>query len=112
MRLLVNVLVSGLAVFVAARILPGVSVDRFSTAVIVAVVLGLVVALLGPALLILTLPINVMTLGLFTFFIIGFLVLVVDRLVPGFRVANIWWAMAFSLVLSVVNAFLHGLAPR
>jgi len=111
MRLLVHVLVSGLAVFVTARILPGVSVDRFSTAVVVAVVLGLVAAFLGPVILVLTLPINLLTLGLFTFVIIGFLVMLVDRVVPGFKVANFWCALGFALVLSCVNAVLQAFAP-
>lgn len=109
MKILIHILVSSLAVFVTARMLPGATVDSFGTAIAVAVVLGLVNAFLAPALLLLTLPINILTLGLFTFVIIGGLVMLTARVVPGFHVAGFWWALAFALVLSVINAFFHGL---
>lgn len=109
MKILLNLLVSSLAVFATARLLPGVTVDSFGTAIIVALVLALVSVFLAPALLLLTLPLNIMTLGLFTFVIIGALVLLTARLVPGFQVASFWWALVFALVLSVINAFFHGI---
>ncbi len=112
MRVLAHVLLSAIAVFVAARVLPGVSVDGFATALTVAVVLGVVNAFLRPALLILTLPINILTLGLFTFVVIGGCVLLTARVVPGFQVAGFGWALGFALVLWVLNAFLHSLGPR
>ena len=108
MKILLNILVSSFAVFVTARLLPGVTVDSFGTAIVVAVVLALVSAFLAPALLLLTLPLNIMTLGLLTFVIIGGLVLFTAHLVPGFRVASFWWALVFALVLSVINALFHG----
>ena len=112
MKTLINVLVSSLAVFVAARLLPGVTVDSYGTAVVVAVVLGLVSALLSPALLLLlTLPINIVTLGMFTFVIIAALVMLTAKLVSGFQVASFWWALAFALLLSAINAVFHGF-PR
>jgi putative membrane protein len=106
MKILVNIVLSALAVFVTARILPGVTLDGFMTAVVVAVVLGLVNAVLRPVLILLTLPINVLSLGLFTFVIIGGLVQLVSWLVPGFQVASFWWALVFALVLWIINAFL------
>ena len=109
MKILVHLVISAVAVFVTARILPGVTVDGFATALVVAVVLGVVNALLRPLLLLLTLPLNILTLGLFTFVIIGGLVQFTAMLVPGFKVASFWWALAFALVLSLVNAVLHGL---
>jgi putative membrane protein len=112
MQILVHVLIGAVAVFVAARVLPGVAVDGFGTAVVVSVVLGVVNALLRPALLILTLPINILTLGLFTFVIIGGLVQLTTALVPGFHVASFWWALAFALTLSVINSFLQSLERR
>jgi putative membrane protein len=112
MRILVHVLISSLAVFVAAKLLPGVSVASFGTAVAVAVVLGLINATLRPLLLLLTLPLNLLTLGLFTFVIIGGLVQLTSALVPGFHVASFWWALAFALTLSILNSFLHGLESR
>jgi putative membrane protein len=109
MKFIVHLLLSALAVFVTAKVLPGVTVDGFGTALAVAIVFGLINAVLKPILLILTLPINIMTLGLFTFVIIGGLVELTAALVSGFHVAGFLWALAFALVLSVLNAFLHGL---
>jgi putative membrane protein len=108
-NILAYVLIGGLAVFVTGKVLPGVTIDGFGTAVAVAIVLGLVNAILRPLLLILTLPINILTLGLFTFVIIGGLVMMTSSLVPGFHVASFWWALAFAFVLSLVNSFLFGL---
>lgn len=104
---LISLLLSSLAVFVAAYILPGVHVDSFFTAVVVAVVLGIVNALLLPLILIITLPINILTLGLLTFVIIGLLVMGVSAIVPGFNVDSFWWALAFALVLFVINGFIR-----
>jgi len=107
MKIIIHVLLNSLAVFVSASILPGVRLDGFRTALVVAVVLGLVNAVLRPVLMILTIPINIMTLGLFTFVIIGGMVELVSVVVPGFQVASFWWALAFALVLWLVNTFLH-----
>ena len=110
MSLILNVLVSAVAVLVTGRLLRGVAIDGFGTAVVVAIVLGLVNAVLGPVLVALTLPINVLTLGLFTFVIIGGLVMLTAALVPGFRVASFWWALGFAFVLAVVNSAFHAVA--
>ena len=112
MRIIAHILISAVAVFVTARVLPGVTIDGFGTAVVVAIVLGLVNGLLRPLLLLLTLPLNILTLGLFTFVIIGGLVQLTAALVTGFHVASFWWALAFALTLSVLNSFLHGLERR
>ena len=109
MKIIVNLVLSTVAVFVTARILPGVALDGFVTALVVAVVLGAVNAVLRPILIILTLPINILTLGLFTFVIIGGLVQLVSWLVPGFQVVSFWWALMFALVLWIINAFLSKL---
>ncbi len=110
MRLVVNLLIGGLAVFVSAYVLPGVHVDSFVTAVVVAVILGAVNAFVKPLLVLLTLPVTVLILGLFIFVINGALVLLVANIVPGFQVDGFWIALLFSFVLSAVNWFLHVLA--
>jgi putative membrane protein len=112
MKTLAHLLISAVAVFAAARVLPGVTVNGFGTALVVAIVLGLVNSLLRPLLLLLTLPLNILTLGLFTFVIIGGLVELTSALVPGFHVASFWWALAFALTLSLINSVLHGLEGR
>jgi putative membrane protein len=107
MALLINWLISALAVLSVAYILPGVNVDSFTTALVVALVLGIVNAILKPILVILTLPITILTLGLFTFVINALLIMLTSKLVPGFMVDGFLWALIFSVALSVVNSFLH-----
>ncbi len=107
MNIILNILVSAAAVLVTGRLLSGVTVDGYGTAILVAIVLGVVNAVLGPILLALTLPINVLTLGLFTFVVIGALVMLVAALVPGFKVASFWWALGFAFVLALVNSVFH-----
>ncbi|MDD5301780.1 MAG: phage holin family protein [Elusimicrobia bacterium] len=107
MNIVLNILVSAVAVFVTGRLLSGVTIDGFGTAILVAIVLGIVNGVLGPVLLLLTLPINFLTLGLFTFVIIGALVMLTAALVPGFKVASFWWALGFAFVLALVNSVFH-----
>ncbi len=109
MSILINWVISAFAILVAAYILPGVTVSSFTSALVAAVVLGIINAVIKPILVILTLPINVLTLGLFTFVINALLIILVANLVPGFKVAGFWWALLFSIVLSLINSFLSGL---
>lgn len=108
MKYIINWFLITVAVFVSAELLPGVSVDSFYAAFLVAIVLGAINIFLKPVLMILTLPINIFTLGLFTLVINAGLVLLVDKIVgAGFRVDGFWYAMLFSLVMSVVHSVLH-----
>jgi len=109
MKILIHVVLSAVAVFAASRVLPGVKVDSFATALTVAVVLGLVNAFLRPVLILLTLPVNILSLGLFTFVIIGACVLLVTRLVPGFQVNGMLSALEFAFALWLINGFFHTL---
>lgn len=110
MLILIHWLIGGLAVLSAAYVLPGVHVANFFSALITALVLGIVNAFLKPLLILLTLPINILTLGLFTLVINAFLVMLADLVVPGFKVDSFWWALLFGLVLWVINSFLNDLA--
>ncbi len=112
LAIILTLLISSIAVFVTAQILPGTHVDSFGTALVVAVVLGLINTFIRPILFILTLPINILTLGLFTFVIIALLVMLVSYIVPGFHVDGFWWALAFAVVLFVVNSFLYSLSRQ
>lgn len=112
MALLINILISAIAVFASAYILPGVHVDTFLTAIIVAVILGVVNMILKPLLVILTLPITIVTLGLFYFVINALMILLVANLVPGFTVDGFWWALLYSLVLSIVSSVLNMFAKQ
>lgn len=108
--MLLKLIVNGLAVLIVSYVLPGIRVNSYFTALVVAVVLGIANMILKPILLLITLPINILSLGLFTFVINAILILLVSAIVPGFTVASFWWALIFSLVLSIVNSFLHKLA--
>jgi len=109
MVILVNLLINGLAVYITAYVLPGVSVDNFVTAIIVSVVLGLVNTFIKPILFVLTLPITILTLGLFTLVINALMIFVVATFVPSFHVNSFWSAVFFSLVLSLVSSVLRRL---
>jgi len=110
MGILINWIISALAILAAAYLLPGVHVTGFVTALVAALVLGIINAFIKPILLILTLPINILTLGLFTFVINAVVIIFAASLVSGFSVDSFWWALIFSVVLSVINSFLHSLA--
>jgi len=108
-NILINWFISALVILVVAYILPGVSVSGFFVALVVALVLGLINALIKPVLVILTLPITVLTLGLFVFVINALLIMLAAALVPGFSVSGFLWALLFSLVLSLSNNFIKHL---
>ena len=108
MGVLLHLITATLAVVITAYLLPGVSIATPLTAVVAAVVLGVLNALLRPLLLLLTLPVNILTLGLFTFVINAFVVMLASQIVPGFAVASFGWALLFSLILSIVSWFFAG----
>lgn len=110
MAILINWLLSALAIVVAAYVLPGVHVADFLTALVLAIVLGIINAILKPLLILLTLPITILTLGLFTLVINALLIMLATLIVPGFTVDTFLWALLFSIVLSLVNAVLQSLA--
>lgn len=109
LAVLVMLIINTIAVFVTAQILPGIHLASFTTALVVAVVMAFVNTLIRPLIFLLTLPINILTLGLFTFVIMGGLVLLVSAIVPGFQVDGFWWAVGFALVLAIMNGFLSSL---
>lgn len=106
MNFLINWLISGFAVVIASYLLPGIRLSGFSAALITALVLGLINAFIKPVLSLLALPLTIMTLGLFSLVINALLIMLTGKIVNGFQVAGFWWALAFSLVLTVVNSVL------
>lgn len=103
MNLITRLAISTLVIFAMAYVLPGVNVDGWTAALIVALVLGIVNTFIKPILVILTLPITIITLGLFTLVIQALMVLLVEVIVPGFEVDGFLWALVFGVVLAVVN---------
>ena len=110
--ILINWLVSAIVILSAAYLLPGVHVANFTAALVASLVLGIINAFLKPILLILTLPITILTLGLFTIVINALMILITSRIVPGFKVDGFWWALVFGIALSLINSFLHTLEAR
>lgn len=106
MQILISLALTTLAVTVAAYITPGAEVDSLLTALIVAVVLGFMNAVVKPILLLLTLPINILTLGLFTIVINLLLLVGAEMLVPGFALGGFLSVIIFAVVLSLLNTFL------
>ncbi len=104
MKLLLNWLVSAAAIMIAAYVLPGIDVSGWVVALILAIVLGAINAFVRPLMVLLTLPVTMLTLGLFLFVIDALVIMLAGAVVPGFMVASFWWALAFSLVLSLVSA--------
>ena len=110
--MITRLIISGLAVLITAFTLDGVTVDPWWWAVIIAVVLGFINSFIKPLVKLLALPINLLTLGLFTFVINALMVLLCSWLVrPHFEIQNFWWALAFSIVLTLVSWLLHLFFP-
>jgi len=97
-------LLSGVAVLLTAYLLPGVHVEHYGYALLAALFISLANVIVKPILIILTIPITIITLGLFLLVINALIILLVDSLVPGFNVDGFWWALAFSLILSIFNS--------
>jgi putative membrane protein len=107
MKLLIRILITSGLVLLIANFMPGVYVANFTTALIVAVVLGLLNIFIKPILVILTLPFTIFTLGLFLLVINAIIILLCDNIVGGFGVASFWTALFFSLILSILQSIMY-----
>ncbi len=105
MKWLTNILLSAVAVLIAAYILPGVSVASFWSALWVTLILSFLNVTVKPLLILLTIPITLVTLGLFLLVINSSIILVADYFISGFEVDGFWWAFLLSVVLSILNSF-------
>jgi putative membrane protein len=107
MNFIVRLLISGIVAFGLSYILPGIHIDTFTTALIVALVLALLDAIVKPILVIFTFPITILTFGLFLFVVNAIIIWMATKFVKGFSVDGFWWAILFSLLLSVITSLLH-----
>ncbi|HEY2648297.1 MAG TPA: phage holin family protein [Puia sp.] len=107
MNVVLRIIISAIVAFALSYILSGVHIQSFVTALIIAVVLGLLNIFLKTILIILTLPITIFTFGLFLFVINALIILLAAKFVNGFRVDGFWWALLFSLLLSVLTSFFY-----
>ncbi len=95
----------GFIIFISARLLPGVEIENYSIAFIVALVLTCLNLLVKPILMILALPITILTLGLFTWVINALILVFSSKLVDGFEIKNFGWAMLMSLIMGIFKMF-------
>lgn len=112
MKTLLQIILTGIIVLVLSNVLGGVYVSDFFTAVVVAALLALLNIFVKPILLILTLPVTVLTFGLFLLVINAVIILMADGLVGGFRVDGFWWAVLFSILLSFLQSLIFSVAER
>jgi len=112
MSFLLKWVLSAIAVIIAAYLLPGVTVDSFWAALIVAAILAIFNAVLRPILVILTIPVTVLTLGLFLLVINAIIVLMTDAIIADFYVSGFWWAVIFSLIISVLGTVFDKVAEN
>ena len=109
MRLLLVWLVNALALIAVAYLMPNISVASFGTALVAALILGLVNAVVRPVLVLLTLPATILTLGLFIFVLNGLLFWMVGSFIDGFHVAGFWAGVFGAIVFSLVSWLLSSL---
>ncbi len=106
MKLFFHWLVAALAILITAYLVPGASVTLLG-ALVASVVLGALNLLVRPIIFVLTLPITILTLGLFSLVINALLIVLVSLVVPGFSVAGFWTALLFAFVLAIINGVFH-----
>lgn len=112
MKTLLQIILTGILVLLLSELLGGVYVTDFFTAIVVAALLALLNILVKPILLILTLPITVVTFGLFLLVINALIILMADGLIGGFSVDGFWWALLFSILLSFLQSIFFAVAER
>lgn len=112
MRFIIRLLLTAVVVVLLAKFLPGVAVASYGTAIIVAIVLALLNLIVKPILVLFTLPVTIVTFGLFLLVINAVIILLVDAFISGFNVDGFWVALIFSLLLSIVQSILFSILPE
>ena len=112
MALLLVWILNAVSLLIVAYLLPGINVASFGSALIAALVLGLLNTLVKPVLILLTLPITVVTLGLFLLVVNALVFWFAGTILSGFRVEGFWWAMLGALIYSLVSGLLSGLLSK
>lgn len=106
MKVIVEILLLGLAVFLGAKLIPGVQVDGYWAAVVAAVLISLANATIGTILRIMTFPINFLTMGLVSFVITVLMILLVDNMMTSFNTSGFWAAALLAIVVAIIKAIL------
>ncbi len=109
MNFIIRLIITGAVAFGLTSFLPGIHIDSFWTAIVLALVLAILNSIVKPILVILTLPITILTFGLFLFVINALIILMAGNFIHGFKVDGFWWALLFSLLLSIISSILRPL---
>lgn len=109
MRIIINLLVTAVVAFFLTKILSGVHIDGFFTAIVFAIVLGILNLIVSPILKLLGLPLTIITLGLFSLVINAIVILIADYFIDGMHIDGFWWAFIFSIALSLITSLVSGI---
>jgi putative membrane protein len=109
LQFILKLIISSIAVLTSAFILPGVYIENYTNALLVAAVLSFLNTFLKPLLIIFTIPLTIFTFGLFLLVINAVIIIVADKIINGFEVQSFWWALIFSLILSLTTSFFEAL---
>jgi putative membrane protein len=108
MNFLLRIIITAVVAFALSSVMGGIHIDTFLTAIVLSIVLAILNMLVKPLLIILTIPITILTFGLFLLVINAGIILLAGNLVKGFVVDGFWWALLFSLLLSILTSLLYG----
>ncbi len=109
MNFLIRLVITALVAYGLSTVLSGVHIPDFKDALLFALVLALLNVFVKPLLILFTLPVSIVTLGLFLFVINAIIILLADKAMDGLRVDGFWWALLFSLLLSFISSFANSL---
>ncbi len=109
MRIIINLLVTAAVAFLLTKVLSGVHIDGFATAIVFAIVLGILNLIVSPILKLLGLPLTIITLGLFSLVINAVVILIADYFIDGMQIDGFWWAFIFSIALSLITSLVSGI---
>jgi len=107
--MILSILINSVSVYITAKILDGVNIKDFWTAIGVAVLLALVNTFIRPVVIFFSLPLTILTLGLFILVVNALMVMLVDYLVEGLKIKSFGWALGFSVIMSIINAVLFAI---
>jgi putative membrane protein len=107
MKFFLKILITSFAVVITAYLLSGIHIPNFTTAIVIAIVLTLLNIFIKPLLILLTIPATIFSFGLFLLVVNAFIILLASSIVPEFKVDSFWWALAFSIILSLVSYLLE-----
>lgn len=101
---LVKIILGGISVLIAEFFLSGIHIDSWVTGFLLAAILILINLTIKPLMIVLTLPLTLITFGLFLLVINALVIMLADKIIPGFQVDGFWWALLFAVVLSIINS--------